>query len=113
MGSGHIPYTKFSTFPPFRMLIASAYCPKTRTKRISCGFSIIVAQQTTESLTGTDGAFIWKFCEFWLDDLVLQTLMVSFGVVMQGELTNSATQRRFSEKDHPLYAGFFDAPNEP
>ena len=41
----------------------------------SCGFSIIVAQQTAESLARTDGAAIWKFRELWLDGFVLQALV--------------------------------------
>jgi hypothetical protein len=48
-----------------------------------------------------------------VDDLVLQTLVVSLGVIMQSEFGNGATQRGFSEKDHSLHAGFFDGPNEP
>ncbi len=57
----------------------------------SCGFAIIVAEKASESLAGTNGADIWKLREFWLDDLVLQTLVVSLGVIMQNEFTNNAT----------------------
>jgi len=57
----------------------------------SCGFSITVAQQTAESLAGTDGSAIWKFRELWFDDFVPQTLVVALGVIMQSEFRNSAT----------------------
>ena len=30
-----------------------------------------VAEQAANSLTGTDSAYLWKFREFWLDELVL------------------------------------------
>jgi hypothetical protein len=57
----------------------------------SCGFAIIVAEQAAESLAGMNGSDIWELREFWSDDLVLQTLMVSLGVIMQNEFANNAT----------------------
>jgi hypothetical protein len=78
----------------------------------SCGFSKVVAEETAESLPALDAPVLWKFCEFRLNDFVLQTLVVALGVIMQSELRNSATQRGLSEEDHSLYAGFFDASDE-
>jgi hypothetical protein len=43
------------------------------------------------------------------DQTVIKTLVVALAMVMRHELVNRLPQRAFSEEDHPVQAGFFDA----
>jgi len=56
----------------------------------SCGLSVIIAQKAADSLARTNGAAVRKFREFWLDDFVLQSLMIALSVIIQSELTDGA-----------------------
>jgi hypothetical protein len=46
------------------------------------------------------------------DQLIAGALMVAFAMVMLDELGNSSTQRRFTDENHPVEAGFLDCSNE-
>lgn len=96
-----------------RILETFAVLSKNTNEASSCGFSMVAMQETTESLPTTDTAGFWELREFWPDDLVLRTLVVSLRVIVPSEFSHSTTQGGLSEEDHSLHAGFFDAPNEP
>ena len=51
--------------------------------------------------------------EFRSNDGVAQRLVVPFGVIMDRELVNSTTQRRFTQNNHAVQALFLDAANKP
>ena len=57
-----------------------------RTVGFSRGFAVIVAQQSTQALAAMNCTLGRKWRELRLDDLVLQSLMVSFLMIMKNEL---------------------------
>ena len=65
----------------------------------SCSFSIVILQQASESFLTMDGPFGWEVGDGRADNLVLQSLMVAFGVIMQIELRDGAAQRRFTDQN--------------
>ena len=69
-----------------------------------CGDSVVETEHPTETLKAlgwTDGRFI---AAVWLDQSVVEPLVISFGVVISSELASSLPKRPFSEKDHPVEA---------
>jgi len=69
---------------------------------------IVVMKQPAEPLTAFDGTGLWPDALSSLDQSVVQALVVSFVVVMLDELVDCSAQRRFSEEDHAVQAGFLD-----
>jgi hypothetical protein len=45
------------------------------------------SEAAPESLAANHFAFVWKHGEFRLDDLVLQSLMVRFGMIVQNQVS--------------------------
>src|SRR3954453_17447740 len=72
--------------------------------RLSGGFSVVVVQQSAETLASFH--FSALAYEFWIraDELVFEALMVAFAVVMHGELRRCATNRAFAKQDQPFQA---------
>ena len=71
------------------------------------GVAVVVLEKAAESLPALDlpagqSNFFGRF-----DDLVPQSLMISFAVKMRKELANSIPQRPFAEEDHPRKAFLF------
>src|SRR4051794_4608152 len=75
-----------------------------RISRLSRGFSVVVIQQSAETLASFH--FSALVDEFWIraDELVFEALMVAFAVVMHGELRRCATNRAFAKQDQPFQA---------
>lgn len=87
-------------------------CRKTQTTLVSCGFTIIVAQEPTESLSAAHFAFGWKERRLWSDDLVLKFLMISFVGVVNHELVDGSAPRAFPHQDHSVQTLFLHASHE-
>ena len=47
-----------------------------------------------------------------LDDLVLQSLMVSFLMIMNNERRGRTVEAGLPDQHHPVQTGFFDAPDK-
>ena len=71
---------------------------------------MVVLEQATESITtfyaASDGVTITG----WFNQLIAQSLMVSFGMVMLDVFTHGMLQRPLSEEDHPVEALSLQAP---
>jgi len=59
------------------------YCPKTRTRWISCGFAMVVVELATESQPTLCWATFWKMIESWSNNFVIQCRMISLGVILR------------------------------
>ena len=55
-------------------------------KRGSCGGTVVVIQQATKSLASNDRSCSFKVIQVRMDKSVLQTLVVSFSVIMRNEI---------------------------
>ena len=81
--------------------------------QLSRSVAIIVPQHTTEPLTAFDVAnnlthFVSRF-----DDLIVEPLMVSLGMIMLEESVDSSSQRFLTEEDHSRKRLGFEAVHEP
>ena len=54
----------------------------------------------------------WEPFEFRLEDLVVESLVISFGVIMRGEFGNRFSQGRLAEENHVVQARFFNGPDK-
>ena len=63
---------------------------------LSSGAAVIVPQESTESFTAVDDGDGLSDFIHGLDDLVFETLMVSFGVIVLFGLDESLAQRGFA-----------------
>ena len=54
----------------------------------------------------------WEPFEFRLEDLVVESLVISFGVIMPGEFGNGFSQGRLAEENHVVQARFFNGPDK-
>lgn len=68
----------------------------------SCGLSIIIVQQSAQVLSALDcpgcPAHFW----FRGDQLMVEPLMVAFGMIMTQVTPDRIAQRRFTHQDHPI-----------
>ena len=62
--------------------------------------AVIVIQQTTEPFTTFDLASNRPSFLAWLKDRVVESLMISFLVIMCQEFAAGVSQRPLTEKDH-------------
>jgi len=51
----------------------------------------------------------WQRIKFWPDDLVFQSLMVSFLMIVQRKLSCGPMKARFPNQNHAVQAGLFNA----
>jgi hypothetical protein len=58
----------------------------------SCGFPAVVAKKSAQPFARMDGAARWEFGKVRADNLVLESLMIAFPVVIQNEFRNCAPQ---------------------
>jgi len=65
---------------------------------------MIVPQQTAEALTRLDAARAPPDFVSRSDDLVVETLVISFFVVVRQVLSNGVSQRAFAEENQPVQA---------
>ncbi len=77
------------------------------------GAAMIKVQHAAEALTADDGAGDHTEVFGGIDDLVIQTLMVSFPVIMRKIPANCISQLRLAEKDHSIQALGFNASHKP
>ena len=71
---------------------------------------VIVAKETAEAVVAGDVSFGPANFFTWHDEVVAESLVIAFGVIMGVELGNSASKRLLSEEYHSLEAlGFHGA----
>ena len=63
---------------------------------------MVVSQHATESFSTADFTLVAADQIVRLYDLIVESLMISFGVIMCQELTNCITQRMLTEEDHSV-----------
>jgi len=70
--------------------------------RASSSLPIIVIKQSSEPFSAVDVAAHWKSGYLGPDELVGQTLVVSFLIVMRDELLDRPPQGCLPEENHPV-----------
>ncbi len=79
----------------------------------SRGAAMVITEQATQSRAANDSAFgIGRFVERF-NELVIQTLMVSFRVIVGKIFANCVSQLRLIEKDHSVQALGFNTSHKP
>src|SRR3954462_1994680 len=78
----------------------------------SGGRAVIVVQQSTQALLPLDRTGLSHMTRFGAEELIADTLVRAFPMVMRDELGNGGPQRLFSEQNQVVQAGFFDTPDE-
>ncbi len=63
---------------------------------------MVILKHTTESLTALDLARDGTDLFVWLDDLVVQSLMIAFGVIVLNEIGHGSFQRSLAKEDHAV-----------
>ncbi|TWW10823.1 hypothetical protein E3A20_05920 [Planctomyces bekefii] len=71
---------------------------------------MVVLQHAAESFSAFDPASDGVTITGWFNQLIAQSLMVSFGMVMLDVFTHGMLQRPLSEEDHPVEALSLQAP---
>ena len=69
-------------------------------------------QHPGQALAEPDAAFGQQWAELWPGDLVFQTLMVSFLMIMKNELRCDPMEARRSNQTHSIQAGLFVTPHK-
>ena len=77
-----------------------------------CGSAVIVLQHSTETRTRQDGADILRMIPTSLDQSVVDSLVVSFRVVVLNVLVDRISEMPFTEDDHSIKALRFDRSDE-
>ena len=49
----------------------------------------------------------------WHDQLIAQTLMIPFAMIVLDEFADGSPERPFTDENQPVEAGFLDRPYEP
>src|SRR6516165_733575 len=75
----------------------------------SSGGTVVVIQHAAQALAALNLAGVAEMASFWTDELVRQTLVIAFTVIMRDEVLNSCPQRFLAEEDHAIQAGLLDA----
>ena len=80
---------------------------------LSCSITIVVSKQAAEPLATFDLAL--RLADFltWINQLIAQSLMVSFSMIMFQELADSRAKRRLAEEDEPRKGFVLEASHEP
>ena len=76
------------------------------------GVAIVIVQQTAEPLAAFHLPDDLPDFLSWIDDLVVEPLVISLGVIMVQELVDSIVQRLLAEEDHSVQAFGFDTSHE-
>src|SRR5215469_2665727 len=74
----------------------------------SSGGTVVVVQHA-QALAALNLARVAETASFWADELVRQTLVIAFTVIMGDEVLNGRPQRFLAEEDHAIQAGLLDA----
>jgi hypothetical protein len=83
-----------------------------RTLGFSRGFAVIVAKQSTQALAAMNRSLGREGRKLRSDDLVLQSLMVSFLMIMNNERRGRTVEAGLPDQHHPVHTGFLDAPDK-
>jgi hypothetical protein len=75
--------------------------------------AIVVLQHPTQPLTRLDLACNTPYLVTRLNDLVVQSLMISLGVIMRDVSVNSPSQRLLAKEDQPRKTFVFETPKIP
>src|SRR6516165_8487661 len=75
----------------------------------SSGGTVVVVQHAAQALAAWNLACVAEMASFWTDELVRQTLVIAFTVIMRGEVLNGCPQRLLAQEDHAVQAGLPDA----
>jgi hypothetical protein len=87
--------------------------PGTRVGEISLrSLSVVVTEHPAESLATLHVSATVADIFAWVDQSVVQALVISFRVVMRKVLDDGPAQRSLSEEDHLAQALFLDRPDE-
>ena len=87
--------------------------PGTRVGEISLrSLPVVVPEHPAESLVTLHVTGAVADIVAWIDQSVVQALVISFGVVMREVLGDSPAQRPLAEEDHLAQALFLDRPDE-
>src|SRR5262249_34702633 len=65
---------------------------------------VIVVQHAAQALPTLDLSRASEVAGFWTDELVSQSLMIAFAVIMSNEVLNGFPQRLLAEQDHAIQA---------
>ena len=93
-------------------MASTATFPTRASGHLSGGIPIIVVQQTTQPFFLLDRASISLILKLWVDQLVLQALMIALRMVINYESMDGRPEGVFAKEDQPIQAGFFDGANE-
>src|SRR5215472_1999043 len=74
----------------------------------SSGGTVVVVQHA-QALAALNLARVAEMASLWADELVRQTLVIAFTVIMGDEVLNGCPQRFLAEEDHAIQAGLLDA----
>ena len=78
----------------------------------SRGGTMVILQQSSKPLTRQHATVVdGRVCDGH-DQLIAQALMIAFAMIVLDELGDGSPERRFTEENHPVQAGFLDRPNE-
>jgi len=75
----------------------------------SSGGTVVVIQHAAQALAALNLACVAEMASFWTDELVRQTLVIAFTVIMRDEVLDGCPQRLLAEEDHAIQAGLPDA----
>ena len=70
----------------------------------SGGLAVVVAEHAAEVIEAGDVAFDTSDSFMWRDEIVAESLMVTFAVIMCFELRQGPAQRSFAKEDYPAEA---------
>jgi hypothetical protein len=105
--------------------MSRAYGPNTQIRSVWCwrmarkpqcpysgGRPVIIVQHSAQALSPLDRTGGSQVARLWLDQAVVQALMMAFFVIMSDELGKGGPQRLFSEQNQAVQAGLLDTPDE-
>jgi hypothetical protein len=80
---------------------------------LSCGLSIVIGQQSAQALLAIDWPDFLAHFRLRGDQLIVEPLMVTLGMIMTQVTSNGIAQRRFTHQDHPTHRLLFDRAHKP
>src|SRR5215831_18105667 len=75
----------------------------------SSGGTVVVVPHVAQALAALNLARVAEMASLWADELVPQTLVIAFTVIMGDEVLNGCPERFLAEEDHAIQAGLLDA----
>ena len=79
---------------------------------MSCGGSVVVIQQSAQTLPSFHCPTLSDMGWVRADQLVLDTLMVAFDMIVRGEFGCGATERALTKQNQAVQARFFNRAHE-